>query len=106
MAPWEIWTADVHGDQPVVIVSNPQRVAHKADVVVLQCVTLRAARMAEAHEVILDEADGLDWRTLCKCELPYTLPKTRLKQRRGEVFRERRREIARKVIQGLAFAGL
>lgn len=73
MAPWEIWTADVHGDHPVVIISNPQRVAHKADVVVLQCVTLRTAR---------------------------------LKQLRGEVSRERRREIARKVIQGLAFAGL
>lgn len=106
MASWEIWTADVHGEHPVVILSHAARVATKQDIVVRQCVTLRAGRAAEAHECILDEADGLDWPTLCKCELSYTIEKTKLTKRRGLVTPARRRQIAQRVVQGLAFAGL
>ena len=55
---------------------------------------------------LLDEADGMDWKTLCRCDLLWTIDKRTLKRRRGEVQLERRRDIARKIIQGLAIAGL
>jgi mRNA-degrading endonuclease toxin of MazEF toxin-antitoxin module len=52
-----------------------------------------ANRAAEAHEVILDQEDGLDWPTLCKCDLLRTVPKTQLTSRRGHVTDARRRQI-------------
>ena len=58
------------------------------------------------HEIILDEADGLDWETLCKCDVVYAAPKTALTKRRGSVGTERRRAIAERVISALGFAGL
>jgi len=58
------------------------------------------------HEVILDEADGLDWETLCKCDVVYAAPKTELVQRRGSVTAEHRRAIAERVIRAFGLAGL
>jgi len=41
------------------------------------------------------------------CDLLYTLERTDLSQRRGEVTSlERKRDISRKIVQGLALAGL
>jgi hypothetical protein len=57
-------------------------------------------------ECLLDEADGMEWKTLCRCDLLYTINKSILKFRRGEVAMERRRDIATKIQQGLAIAGL
>jgi hypothetical protein len=54
----------------------------------------------------LNEADGLDWKTLCRCDLLFTVDKAALSKKRGQVTSERRRDIARKIIQGLAIAGL
>lgn len=48
----------------------------------------------------------MDWKTLCRCDLLYTIDKSILKFYRGTVQPERRRDIARKIIQGLAIAGL
>ena len=109
MKPWDIFTFDFpHGPHPVVIVSNPARVSHKPEVVILSCRSMRpgSEREPESHEVILDSSDGLDWKTLCRCDLLFTVPKAMLKERRGTVTLERRRDIARKIIQGLAIAGL
>jgi hypothetical protein len=58
------------------------------------------------HEVLLDQADGLNWETLCKCDVVYAVPRTELKQRRGLVRPERRRAIAERIIKGLGLAGL
>jgi len=66
----------------------------------------RATLRAELHEVILDEADGLDWATLCKCDLIYAVPSSQLSERRGTVTMERRRQIAQRAIRALGFAGL
>ena len=60
----------------------------------------------ELHEVILDHADGLDWPTLCKCDLVYAVLKNELSNRRGVVSPERRRAIAERLIRGLGLAGL
>ncbi|MBI3849425.1 MAG: hypothetical protein HY298_03905 [Verrucomicrobia bacterium] len=58
-------------------------------------------------ETVLDVADGLDRRTVFVCDLLYTAPKAAISQQRGEVRSlERRRDISRKIIQGLALAGL
>ena len=107
MKPWEVWTADVgHGPHPVVIVSNASRVTLKPEVVVLTCSSHRTQRPPREHEVILDEAEGLDWPTLCRCDLLYTLAKSSLIQRRGQVSAIRRREIAKRILQSLALEGL
>ena len=88
------------------ILSTDERIKLKPRVCVILCSTQRAARKPEVHEVILDEADGLDWETLCKCDVVYAVPKTELVKRRGSVTSERRRAIAERVIRGLGLAGL
>ena len=108
MKPWEIWTwkfpdADEH---PAVILATEDRVRLKPRVSVILCSTQRAMRKAEIHEVLLDEADGLDWPTLCKCDLVYAAEKKDLARHRGSVTQERRRAIAERVIRGLGLAGL
>jgi mRNA-degrading endonuclease toxin of MazEF toxin-antitoxin module len=109
MNAWEVWQCPFPwGEHPAVIVSNPVRVERKQQIVVLSCQTMRkdTVRDAEGHEALLDEADGMDWKTLCRCDLLYTIDKSILKFRRGTVQAERRRDIAKKIIQGLAIAGL
>jgi hypothetical protein len=63
-------------------------------------------REPRANEVLLDESDGLDLKTLCRCDLLFTVEKSKLGRRRGVVTLARRKEIARRIIQGLAIAGL
>jgi len=105
---WDIWTGDIYGPHPVVLVSCQARIDAKAEVVVLKCTTMQpaTARTARENETILDQADGLNWKTRCRCDLLFTVPKATLTNRRGSVSIERRRDIARKIIQGLAIAGL
>ena len=80
--------------------------ALKPEVVVLTCSSHRSQRPPREHEVILNEADGLGWPTLCRCDLLYTLAKSSLTQRRGEVSAIRRREIAKRILQGQSLEGL
>jgi len=105
---WEIYTADIFGEHPVVLVSNQPRIDAKPEVVVLGCRTMRPSNEREprANEVLLDEADGLDMKTLCRCDLLFTVEKNNLGRRRGIVTPARRKEIARRIIQGLAIAGM
>jgi hypothetical protein len=62
-------------------------------------------REPRVNEVLLDEADGLDLKTLCRCDLLFTVEKNQLGRRRGIITPSRRPEIARKIIQGLSIAG-
>jgi len=96
MKPWEIWSyqpAEWSEPHPAVIVSSPSRVANKPDVNILMCSSKQATREAAPNEVILDSSDGLTWPTLCKCDLLHLITKTDLKNRRGRVTEERRRQI-------------
>lgn len=96
MKAWEIYSykhpewPEAH---PAVIVSHPDRVALKPEVTILLCSSKQATRSVRPHEVILDRSDGLDWPTLCKCDLLYTIPKAALNTQRGAVTTERRRQI-------------
>ena len=96
MKAWEIWSYHPigwPGAHPAVIISHPARVANKADVSVVMCTSKPANRPPEPHEVLLDEADGLAWPTLCKCDLLYAVKKSGLTNLRGAVTPERRRQI-------------
>ena len=84
---------------PCVIVSHPDRVAHKPHVTVLMCSSQPTTRAAKPNEVILDEADGLDWATLCKCDLLHAVAKDELKQRRGHVTEMQRRQIIATILR-------
>jgi mRNA-degrading endonuclease toxin of MazEF toxin-antitoxin module len=108
MRAWEIYTGDLYGPHPCVVVSCQARIDSKPQVVVLKCSSMKPGqeRQARENETMLDQADGLDWKTLCRCDLLFTLDKATLRHKRGEVTLERRRDIARKIIQGLAIAGL
>jgi mRNA-degrading endonuclease toxin of MazEF toxin-antitoxin module len=109
MSPWDILDYDwPWGTHPAVIVSNHIRVQLKQQVVVLSCRTLRPGQVKapEANEAMLNNEDGLDWATVCRCDLLWTVDKASLKNHRGTVCAERRRDIARKIIQGLAIAAL
>ena len=78
---------------PAVIVSHPDRVANKPEVTIVMCSSKPATRSAKPNEVILDANDGLQWPTLCKCDLLYTVPKAALAHLRGSVTPERRKQI-------------
>src|SRR5438067_322092 len=107
MQAWQIWTWQFKfGAHPVVIISNPERVNRKDDVVILSCSSQQARRPPEIFEVILDQEDGLTWPTLCRCDLLYTVAKRDLTHHRGLVAFNRRRAIAERVVRSLAFAGL
>lgn len=107
MQPWDIftWSFPDAGPHPAVILGTEERL-RKPKVNVLLCSSHRATRRPEVHEVILDESDGLDWATLCKCDLVYAVPAGQLSNKRGTVTPARRPQIAERVIRALGFAGL
>jgi hypothetical protein len=105
---WEIFTFDFvpEGAHPVVIISSNARVRLKDRVNVLICSSQRAGRPPRETEIVLDVADGLDWPTLCKCDLSYLVPKAELYHQRGIVAQARRRAIVNGLIQSFEFNAL
>ena len=96
MRAWDIYSfqpSEWPESHPAVIVSHPERVTNKPEVTILMCSSKAPTRPAKPHEVILDTSDGLEWPTLCKCDLLYTVPKAQLKNHRGSVTQERRQQI-------------
>ena len=99
MNAWEIWTFDPgYGDHPAVIVSAQDRAERKPLVEIMLCSSQRAGRPPNGGEVLLDSADGLNWETLCKCDLIYAVERELLHTRRGLVTTERRRNIIRVMV--------
>ena len=102
MKAWDIFNWQPPGwpePHPAVIVSHPARVANKPEVSLLLCASKPATRVAEAHEVVLDASDGLDWPTLCRCNLFFMVKKADLKTQRGTVTAERRKQIIATIIR-------
>lgn len=99
MKQWEIYTYDFEGagPHPAVVLSHPDRVAKADWVNVLICTTQRGNKPPKETEVRLNGADGLDWETLCRCDLIWLVEKKKLKGLRGAVSRVRRRQIVDKI---------
>jgi mRNA-degrading endonuclease toxin of MazEF toxin-antitoxin module len=99
MKPWDIYTYDFEraGPHPAVIVSHPDRVTHADWLNVLICTSHRANRLPKETEVPLNAADGLDWETLCRCDVLWLVEKSKLTDKRGSVSRIRRRQIVDKI---------
>jgi len=110
MKAWEIWTGPLFGPaHPVLLISAQKRIDLKKFVVVLKGTTQRPGQtfQVDALQAVLDKEDGLNWETRFDCDLLFTLEKKDITLHRGEVQSlERRRDISRKIIQGLALAGL
>ena len=105
MRQWEIFLYPFEAEKPhpAVIISNDER-CQNVDldhVNALICTTAKLNRDAKKNEVILDDADGLDWKTAVRCDVIYLLPKAEFQDRRGEVTRTRRSAIARKMAESL-----
>jgi len=101
---WEIWTWEGH---PVVLVSNQRRIERKQKIVVLKCQSPYSGDVpAGEFETVLGLEDGLERPSVCTCDLLFTAHKSEMTQQRGAVSYERQRDISRKMIQGLAIAGL
>ena len=103
MRQWEIYLYPFDREQvhPAVILSGNERCLNSdlEAVNALICTTARLNREPKRHEVILDESDGLDWRTAVRCDVVYLLPKAGFAERRGMVSSLRQREIARRLVE-------
>jgi mRNA-degrading endonuclease toxin of MazEF toxin-antitoxin module len=102
MNPWEVWQWEFpHGSHPAVVVSPEARCTNPEilTVNVAGCSSQRARRTPGVHEVLLDQSDGLDWETLCRCDVLFLAKKSELVRRRGMLTFERRREIGQKIIR-------
>ena len=101
MRQWDIYVCQFGVEQPhpAVVVSSDQRCENPdlKQVNVLICTTVRLNRGPKPHEFILDEADGLDWRTAVRCDLIYSVEKWALRERRGQVNPQRRVALARHI---------
>ena len=102
MTQWETYDWHFpHGQHPCVLISHPDLCENPdVDVVnVVGCSTHRATRLPLKHEVLIDAADGMNWETLVRLDRIYLVKKSELKNRRGLVTPERRKEIGTKIIK-------
>jgi mRNA-degrading endonuclease toxin of MazEF toxin-antitoxin module len=101
MRQWEIYLFLFREEKPhpAVIISNDERCVNDdlEYVNALICTSARLNREAKKNEVILNAADGLDWKTAVRCDVIYLLAKSEFRERRGKVGAQRRTAIARKI---------
>lgn len=90
-----------HGSHPCIIVSPTARCQNPdfSTVNVLACQSQRAQRQPRENELVIDQADGMDWETLVRCDFIWAVHKSELNQARGKVGAERRRAIGQKLIR-------
>ncbi|MEK7674734.1 MAG: type II toxin-antitoxin system PemK/MazF family toxin [Verrucomicrobiota bacterium] len=105
MKQWDIYLFPFTQERPhpTVVVSHDDRCERCEQINVLICSFAQLNRAPADHEIVLDEADGLDWKTACRCDVIYLLPKAELREMRGHASRERQRQIARKLNECLRF---
>jgi mRNA-degrading endonuclease toxin of MazEF toxin-antitoxin module len=101
MRQWEIYLFPFREEKPhpAVIISNDERCVNNdlEYVNALICTSVKLNREPKKNEVVLNAADGLDWKTAVRCDVIYLLPKLEFRERRGRVSRQRRIAIARKI---------
>lgn len=88
---------------PAVIISNDETCQNDAieEVNALLCTSAKVNRGPKPTEEVLDEADGLDWKTMVRCDRIHLLPKAQFDDRKGNVTQDRRHMIARKIVETL-----
>ena len=88
---------------PAVIISNYETCQNDdiEELNALLCTSVRVNRPPKLTEELLDEADGLGWKTLVRCDKIHLLPKASFGDRKGSVTEERRHLIARKMVEVL-----
>src|ERR1700753_2673410 len=88
---------------PAVIISNDETCMNPdiEEVNALICTSAKVNRPPKATEEVLDEADGLDWKTMVRCDRIYLLAKSQFDDRKGNVIEDRRHLIARKMVEVL-----
>ena len=105
MRQWEIHLFPFQEEKPhpAVILSNDERCLNgDLDYVnALSCSSVRLNREAKKNEVILNSADGLDWKTAVRCDVIYLLPKGEFQEVCGKVTPARQTAIARKIVETL-----
>ena len=103
MRQWEIYLFPFREEKPhpAVIISNEEGCVNDGleYVNTLICTSARLNREAKKHEVVLNAADGLDWKTAVRCDVAYLLPKAEFPERCGKVTPLRRVAIARKIVE-------
>jgi mRNA-degrading endonuclease toxin of MazEF toxin-antitoxin module len=105
MRQWDIFMFPFSKERrhPAVIISNDETCQNPdiEEVNALLCTSAKVNRGPKVTEEILDEADGLDWKTVVRCDKIYLLPKNGFDDRKGNVIADRRYMIARKMIEVL-----
>ena len=105
MRQWEVYLYPFEEEKPhpAVIISNDERCRNDdlEYVNALICTSVKLNREAKKNEVILNGADGLDWKTAVRCDVIYLLPKAEFQEARGKVTAPRRSAIARKMAETL-----
>ncbi len=88
---------------PAVIISNDETCQNPdiEEVNALLCTSAKVNRGPKTTEEALDEADGLDWKTLVRCDKIHLLPKAGFENQKGRVSDARRRLIGRKIVEVL-----
>ena len=105
MEQWDIFMFPFSREKrhPAVIISNDETCqnADIEEVNALLCTSAKVNRGPKPTEEVLDENDGLDWKTMVRCDKIYLLPKEQFDERKGNVSEERRHLIARRVVEVL-----
>ena len=105
MKQWDIFLFPFETERkhPAVILSNDETCQNPQieEVNVLLCTSAQINRGPKPTEEVLDASDGLDWKTLVRCDRIHLLPKARFQEQRGAVTEERRYIIARKLVEVL-----
>jgi len=105
MKPWDIYlfAFDRGGPHPAVVISGEERCFNPdiETVNALLCTSAKLNRGPKPTEIILDESDGLDWKTAVRCDVIYLLEKSSLGELRGTVTQLRRKIVARKIVECL-----
>ena len=101
MRQWDIYLYCFQEEltHPVVVLSNDE-ICTNPDILYvngLLCSSLRGDRPLKRRETVLDEADGLDWKTAVRCDFIYALSKKLFREARGRVSDQRQLELLRKI---------
>jgi mRNA-degrading endonuclease toxin of MazEF toxin-antitoxin module len=105
MRQWDIYLLPFTKEKrhPAVVLSNDETCLNQdiEEVNALLCTSARVNRGPKPTEAVIDESDGLDWKTLVRCDKIHLLSKSRFQEKKGTVALERRSQIARKLVEVL-----